>query len=78
MQPKPGVKLDSLPPSSDKFWELADKGNINNEIEPECKHYFVATSGMEISWKGCHIGYTITAGDSVKDGHLYHEGQLVI
>lgn len=71
------MKLDPLPSSDSKYWENAD---INRHIlkeEPKCDHSFKRTKSNEVVC-GCGVGYFISPGDELKDGHIYRHGSLMI
>lgn len=68
--------LDSLPPSTDKYWKDA---NINKHELSEpvlCEHFFVRITGTEVKCNKCPIGFFST--DEIRDGHLYRHGALMI
>ena len=60
----------------------ADEGEL---IQPKpsitClkeNHYFTQITGTEVECRVCHIGYMISPGMEIKDGHIYVHGMLVI
>jgi hypothetical protein len=50
------------------------------ELKPKgrCDHYFEMRSGREIICRKCNVGYYITYGDKVKDGHLFKNDKLIL
>ncbi len=69
--------LPPLPPSSDKYFENADVNQHRMEEVPQCKHYFERLTANEVQCKNCPAGFFIKK-ETVKDGHLYLDGKLVI
>ena len=41
-------------------------------------HYFIYKSGIEVICKTCPIGYSISPGTEIKNGHLYIHGEFVL
>lgn len=75
MESRSGKKLPNLPKSESEFWD----GEVNlKEIKPDtCDHYFEFFD-REIKCVRCGIGYYVSASDDIKDGHLYHNGKLIV
>lgn len=70
-------ELNDLPKSDDEFWgeariELRDMG-----LRDKHNHGFGMVNSREIKCS-CGMGLFIGVGDSLKEGHLYHEGQFII
>lgn len=65
--------------------EPLDEKKLEGEVvdiplrEPKkCEHYFEYASSQEIECVECGVGLYVGFGDIVQDGHLYHEGELVV
>jgi hypothetical protein len=42
------------------------------------EHEFDYISGTEVMCKKCPLGYVLTPGSQVKDGHIYIENKLLV
>jgi hypothetical protein len=71
-------RLYSLPKSDDKYWEHAETNQHVISDKPVCDHYFVRKTGNQAECRKCRIGYYLTPGFKVKDGHIYQNKELVI
>ncbi|MBM4401859.1 MAG: hypothetical protein FJ044_01280 [Candidatus Cloacimonetes bacterium] len=71
-------KLPNLPPSEDKYWNLADKEKIELDKKPECSHFFEHKTAREVECRNCHIGFYLDIGWIIKNGHIYKDKQFVI
>lgn len=45
---------------------------------PQDQHFFYYTESMAVKCRGCPVGYTLSAGSYLKDGHIYMGEQLLI
>ena len=72
--------MDPIPASNSKYFTEyeADSRTLTPSPITACEHYFVRTSGREIECKKCLIGFFVSQGDELKNGHLYRHGSQVI
>lgn len=76
--------IDPLPDGSDDFWQVGleeAQNEVHKLIDKSCMkgHYFVYVSSWEAQCNRCPIGYILTPGYWVKDGHIYNsDDELVI
>ena len=73
-------KLPELPPSRDAFWGEAEvyfpeKAPRESRV---CEHYFSHRTSQEVLCKACGVGYYLSEGMVVRDGHICFEETLVI
>ncbi len=76
--PKDKTNLESLPTSEDEFWAEAEVSTHKLEPMKKCEHSFIHRTAREVECRNCHIGFFLGVKDSVKEGHIYSLGQLVI
>lgn len=70
-------KLDDLPPTKSDYWEHADVYVREMTKVNACEHYFEYIEGTA-KCKKCGVGFFLDADDTLKEGHLYREGKLVL
>ena len=60
--------------------EVKDESQIHIPKESIIKgeHYFEYISGTEVMCTKCPLGYGVTAGMEVKDGHIYIGEKLLV
>ena len=81
MAEKPDVKNDPLPDAKDKFWP---KDSENYELRPvqrSCdrkNHKFTYMKNANQVRCKCGVGFILTGGEEIKDGHIYYDNMLVI
>jgi len=68
-------RLPNLPESKSEFWD----GEVNlTEVKGKgCRHHFEIFD-REIKCTRCGVGYYTNVDDIVEEGHLYHNGKLVV
>jgi hypothetical protein len=69
--------LESLPPSANEFWELAEVEIHELKKPKDCDHFFIHKSSREVECRKCFAGYYLGPTDSVRGGHIYHGSQFV-
>jgi len=74
----PRKKLDELPGKENKFWKHAEYITIVPKEKKKCKHFFIYRRANEVECQHCHIGYFLSPGWEVKEGHIYKGSKLVI
>lgn len=70
-------KLPELPPSDNVFWEHSERNVKVMEDRRRHEHVFKQIKSREIKCS-CGMGLFIGVGDIIKEGHLYHNGKLII
>ena len=74
----PKEALDNLPSNENKkFWRDAEVEVIELKEPKECEHFFIHRSSQEVECRKCHVGYYLSIGDRVQNGHIYHYEKLV-
>ena len=72
-------KLDDLPGKGSKYWTSVDAEVKTHELQfNSCKHKFAFNAGNEVECNKCHIGFFLSEGMDLKDGHIYSGKKLVI
>jgi hypothetical protein len=71
------MSLDNLPGNDDEYWKDADIKKVKITDSPKCEHTFVRTKGNHVECK-CGVGYFLSPGFEVREGHIYALGKLVI
>ena len=82
MPSKQGEQLAEMPGNEDKkFWLEAENERIKIKDPVTCekgKHEFFRSQSMEAMCRKCPIGFVLSVGNEVKDGHIYLHGTLLI
>jgi hypothetical protein len=74
-------KLPELPESRSEFWKHAEVYFPENEPRQprgDCEHFFTHRTSQEVICKSCGVGYFLSEGMVVNEGHILHEKTLVI
>ena len=70
-------QVPSLPKGDDSDFWLDAKNEKYQPRGEKCSHYFEYLSAREIVCR-CGIGYFVSLGTEVKNGHIYIHGSFVI
>jgi len=80
-QSKQEEKLPNLPSSDDEFWSGAEKEKLTPKPPVTCQkgdHLFRQTGSREARCISCPLGYILSPGMTVIDGHIYMGEDVVI
>lgn len=71
--------IEPLPPQKDKFW-LDAENTLHEPKLKSCggKHIYKQLSTREAECVECRIGFVLTPGMVVRDGHIYMLDELVL
>lgn len=72
--------LDALPSNGDVFWNEAETERVTLKPDVVCQkggHVFLSRSATEVKCQKCPVGYILTPGSEIRDGHIYLENQLL-
>lgn len=69
---------EPLPDNDDKFWDKAEV-KVHTPKKMTCiEHTFTQVEGMQAECQKCGVGFNLTPGMDVRNGHIYNEQGLVI
>lgn len=76
---EPNGVLEPLPKNSDPYWKDAEVETIEIKKTHGCDHHFIHETAQEVSCIKCKVGYWLSIGWKLVDGHIYDKnGDFVI